>query len=110
MKNIKFLYGKDGYNLSLPDRTKVIDIPFVEPLKNSDIAIKESIKNPIGTKPLSEILKGKKTACIVISDITRPVPNEEILLPILEILECGGITKKRYYNPYSNWYAQTKFG
>ena len=39
--------------------------------------------------------KGRDSACIVISDITRPVPNKVILPPILETLEKAGIPRDK---------------
>ena len=41
--------------------------------------------------PLSNLARGRGNACVVISDVTRPVPNAVILPPILETLEAGGI-------------------
>ena len=42
-----------------------------------------------------KIAKGRKDACIVICDITRPVPNEMILRPVLETLEAAGIPREK---------------
>ena len=49
---------------------------------------------PTGTPPLRQLARGKRTACIVICDITRPVPNELILRPLLETLESAGIARQ----------------
>jgi lactate racemase len=50
---------------------------------------------PIGTPPLLEIAHGRKNAVVVISDITRPVPNPVILPPILRTLEAAGIEREK---------------
>ncbi|MBZ0257183.1 nickel-dependent lactate racemase, partial [bacterium] len=47
------------------------------------------------SKPLSEIAKGRESAVIVISDITRPVPNKVILPPLLETLEAAGVPRDK---------------
>ena len=40
----------------------------------------------VPTETVVELAKGKKSACILICDITRPVPNELILRPLLAAL------------------------
>ncbi|NJK45573.1 MAG: DUF2088 domain-containing protein [Pleurocapsa sp. SU_196_0] len=44
--------------------------------------------------PLAEIARGRKNACLLVCDITRPVPNRFILAPLLRILEAEGIARK----------------
>jgi nickel-dependent lactate racemase len=46
---------------------------------------------PLNSPPLKEIARGRRTACILVSDVTRPVPNGEILPPILAHLKAAGI-------------------
>jgi nickel-dependent lactate racemase len=41
------------------------------------------------------VAKGRKDACIAICDITRPVPNEMMLRPMLEILEQAGVPREK---------------
>lgn len=60
-------------------------------LPEPSCAIEESLEIPISSQPLFAIAKGKKTACLVISDSTRPVPNRLILPPVLRIIEKQGI-------------------
>jgi nickel-dependent lactate racemase len=55
--------------------------------------IRESLTSPIECPPLRVMATGKKDACVVISDITRPVPNQSILPPILTTLEESGIPR-----------------
>ena len=49
---------------------------------------------PIGTPSLRRLARGRKNACIVIADITRPVPNAVILPPMLRMLEEEGIARE----------------
>lgn len=44
--------------------------------------VKKALENPIGSKPLCELAKGKKHIVIISSDHTRPVPSH-ITMPIL---------------------------
>jgi nickel-dependent lactate racemase len=53
-------------------------------------AVKAALSSPVGCKPLREEAKGCRSACILICDITRPVPNG-LVLPTLvrELIEAG---------------------
>ena len=95
--DIKLLYGKKGIVFSIPEQNvhgviRKKEMPIVEEPKK---ALEEALSSPIGSPPLSELARGKKDATIVISDITRPVPNKIILPPILSTLEKAGIKRER---------------
>ncbi|MCA9094875.1 MAG: nickel-dependent lactate racemase [Planctomycetaceae bacterium] len=93
---IKLEYGKTGLEVELPDENIVgpLQIREVKPLVDPDAVVRELLKNPIGAKPLLEIARGKRTACILICDITRPVPNKVLLPPILETLAEAGVPRE----------------
>ena len=63
--------------------------PLTEPVADLD----RLLAAPLGTPPLAELAKGRKSACILICDVTRPVPNELILTPVLRTLEASGIPR-----------------
>jgi nickel-dependent lactate racemase len=89
-------YGRSGLEFEVPADldAQVLHLNSLPVLDNEVAAIRHSFEHPIGTPPLAELARGKKTACIVISDVTRPVPNEKILTPMLEILENAGIERQ----------------
>lgn len=90
---VELLYGRKKKEIEVPDSSVIIkkkNMPFFED-EESTILVKKSLKEPIGTKSLLKLSEGKKNACIVVSDNTRPVPNKIILPPILEILENAGV-------------------
>lgn len=69
-------------------------IALNDPLKQ----IKSSIRNPIGTLPLHDIINQKKKidqVCIVVSDATRPLPSQIILKAIISELNEYGITDNK---------------
>lgn len=89
-------YGKTGLPVTLPaDRliAPPLTIRDAPPLANPHAAIDAVIADPIGTRPLAELARGKKTACVVICDITRPVPNKLILPPLLRTIEAAGVPR-----------------
>lgn len=56
--------------------------------------VKRSLKNPIGTKRLKEIVKPGEKIVIVTSDITRPMPSQIVLPPVMEELSKAGIPQE----------------
>jgi nickel-dependent lactate racemase len=88
-------YGRTGLDVTLPDDRTIapLSIRDAAPLADPQAAIDEAIRNPVGTRPLAELARGKKSACILICDITRPVPNKLILPPLLRTIEGAGIPR-----------------
>jgi lactate racemase len=89
-------YGKTGLNVTLPDDRLIappLTIKPADPLPDAAAALEAALKSPIGAKPLAELALGKKTACIAICDITRPVPNKLILPALVRTLEAAGVPR-----------------
>ena len=86
-------YGKTGLEVELPDGNIVgpLAIKPLAPLADPVAAVAEKVSNPTCTRPLSELARGRRSACIAICDITRPVPNQVILECLLPTLEQAGI-------------------
>ncbi len=90
-------YGRTGLEVELPDRNvvKCLGYRSVEPLADPGRAVREALARPIGTPPLAELARTRQSACVVTSDITRPVPNQVLLPPMLQTLEASGIPRDR---------------
>jgi len=88
--------GRGLLEASVPDNTRVVTIRNTPGIADPAGEIRRGLKNPIGTRPLPDIIRSKRpeNVCVVISDHTRPVPNKTILPPLLDILENGGISPK----------------
>ncbi len=56
-----------------------------------DAGIRKAFANTIGSPRLSELAKGKRSAAIIIDDLSRPTPASRLLPYILEELEAAGI-------------------
>jgi nickel-dependent lactate racemase len=93
---IKLDYGKDGLWAELPDENVVgvLSIKIADPHPMPGPAVQAALENPIGSLPLSEIARGRKNACIVVCDVTRPVPNPIILPEVIRAIEAGGISRR----------------
>ncbi len=89
------LCGKETIQLELPDSALLIENKPAKALTDPEAAVRNALLHPIGTAPLGEIARGRKNACIVISDITRPVPNKIILPPLLRTLQESGIPAEK---------------
>ncbi|MBX7102692.1 MAG: nickel-dependent lactate racemase [Gemmataceae bacterium] len=94
---IQLDYGRTGLLVDLPDDRVVGPLAIREapPLDDPAGAIEQCLKQPISSPPLAELARGRRDACIAICDITRPVPNELILKPMLRTLEAAGIPRER---------------
>ena len=57
----------------------------------TEAQIREKLHAAIGTKPISEGAAGKKSAVIIIDDITRPTPCEPIARAVIAELHAAGV-------------------
>src|SRR5262245_5903758 len=89
-------YGRTGLEVNLPDDRTIgpLAIRDAAPLADPATGLANALRKPIGARPLSELAQGRQSACIVICDITRPVPNKLILPQVLRTLEEAGIPRK----------------
>jgi nickel-dependent lactate racemase len=86
-------YGERGIDADVPDGATVLLPERVEAIADPDLAVRAAIAAPMGRRPLREMACAGQRAAIVVSDVTRPVPNRVILPPILETLEAGGMAR-----------------
>ena len=90
--NIELLYGKGSLPIQLsPDwDVSIIRKKTMPLLADAKGAIKAALADPVNVAPLAQEAKTARSACILICDITRPVPNG-LFLPILvrQLLDAG---------------------
>jgi len=91
---ISIPFGKGLIEVEIPRKNFVetVEMGSIPLIDDPVLAVTKSLEDPIGSQPLREIAKGKRNACIVVFDITRPVPNSIILPPILKVLHEAGIS------------------
>jgi nickel-dependent lactate racemase len=94
---VELAYSRGTLPVSLPDDCDVQLLRKVplQPLADPDGAVEQAYARPVGGPPLEELARGKSSACILICDITRPVPNGLILPPMIRTLLAAGIEASR---------------
>jgi len=95
MEAIKIPYGQQNIKWKPPEGFSVEMIyPKDAPGIPDQIGeVVRALEEPINSKKLEDF-SGIKTVAIVISDLTRPVPNKIILPPIINKLEKMGVNPK----------------
>jgi nickel-dependent lactate racemase len=93
---IKLDYGRTGLEVDLPSDRVVgpLQLRPAEPLPDPEAAVAEALRRPVGRPPLAELARGRRNACILVCDVTRPVPNRLLLPPLLRTLEEQGIARR----------------
>jgi nickel-dependent lactate racemase len=87
-------YSKAPFEMTFPDEWEIIRCAMRDGPDVSDAQIEEAFLHPIGTQPLSEMAKGRKSAAIAVDDMTRPTQAYRILPILLRHLEKAGLSRK----------------
>jgi nickel-dependent lactate racemase len=92
---IEIPYGHGHTAVDIPDRNIQEIIGAEKPSGSEDEQkiIRDALSNPIVSKPLLELASGKRTAVILVSDVTRPCPSSKFLPFIVDELEAAGVTE-----------------
>ncbi|MGI8459642.1 MAG: nickel-dependent lactate racemase [Propionibacteriaceae bacterium] len=90
---IDLAYGRDRLRLQLPAhaRPAVIRQAQLPALPDPEGAVLRALAAPIDAAPLTELARGRTSACIVVCDTTRPVPNRLFLRPMIEQIAAAGV-------------------
>ena len=86
-------YGQGHVPIALPPGAEphVIRKRPLPKLSDPRGAVRAALDAPIGAPPLGALARGRRSACILICDVTRPVPNHLFLRPMVEDLTGAGI-------------------
>ncbi|MDR1702570.1 MAG: nickel-dependent lactate racemase [Sporomusaceae bacterium] len=92
LQNFEFKYGKGKVKFQIEqDRImkeiKMADAPVIS---DPEEAVRQAIRNPIGSKPLREIVKPGQTVVFIVNDPTR-IAQSHVFMPVLlaEVNEAG---------------------
>ena len=90
---IEFPYGKETISQEIEDKRLqgilISNLHHYTPEADQFTLVEKALENPIGTKPLCELAKGKNNIVLIASDHTRPVPSKAIVPPMLREIRKG---------------------
>ena len=90
-------YGNNEIELKFPPSWSIFYCPMKggERKKLSPDGMEKALLNPLGTKPIRELAKGKKEIVILFDDLARPTPVSEIVPFVIRELEEAGISDRQ---------------
>ena len=95
---ITLKYGTEGLPLEIEETSGFVGVlapAEPDPLADPAAVVESGLIAPLGAASLAEMAQGRTSACVVISDITRPVPNTLLLPPILRTIEAAGVPREQ---------------
>jgi lactate racemase len=87
---VQLPFGREVLALEALDSARVLVPAEASPLPDQRSAVQEALRKPPSGPPLHQTVRPGQTVAVVISDITRPVPNRLLLEPVLEALAAAG--------------------
>ncbi|HWJ02870.1 MAG TPA: nickel-dependent lactate racemase, partial [Verrucomicrobiae bacterium] len=100
MAEFKLKFGEGYIPLNIPESQPLTTVNGKEipALQSPREKVREVLDNPVDSQPLSQIVKGGATVCIIVSDITRAWINYPSFLPeILNYLNDAGTPDEHIY-------------
>jgi len=93
MVDVWLPYGKTEVCVRVPTQNF---LGLIEPKEKLGVLdaraeIERALKEPVGSKKLSEIVKPEHKVAIVVDDATRPAPSHLMIPPILDELNMAGV-------------------
>ena len=94
---VDLLYGKSVLTVTCPAKAEVpvIRKPPMPTLANPGLAVINALSQPVGCDSLPHLVADSRSVCILVCDVTRPVPNHVFLRPLIEALTRSGILLER---------------
>ncbi len=90
---IELAYSKEKIEIEIPEKNIIEIVGSTPPRKKPEEKeiISHALTNPVASPSLGDAVRGKKSATILVSDVTRPCPSYKFLPFILEELEKAKI-------------------
>ena len=90
---VELPYGKGRLPVTFDGTLEVtvLEKPPMPLVADPHMAVRQALASAVGSPALADIAADKQSACILVCDITRPVPNGLFLRPMVETLLAAGI-------------------
>lgn len=116
--NIPYIEDEIAIEIPKPNLSFDLQPAEIKAVEDIEQEIRTALTNPIGTRPLSEIVKSNQSIVIICDDNTRFTPVKEILPIILNILIEGGVSEEMIFvmvalgshRPMTHEELERKFG
>jgi len=98
MTQVRLPYGDSFLDIDIPERFSgnILTAENIPGLANEKEAILDSLRNPLGCAPLRQLIGSHDRVAIIVTDNTRPCPDDRILPVILaelgEVIPRDNIT------------------
>jgi nickel-dependent lactate racemase len=86
-------YGDGDLTLEFPSGWEVHLLPPHDAPTLDATAIETAFANPIGTRRIAELARGKRSVAIVVDDVSRPTPAAQLIPYVLAELAEAGVPK-----------------
>jgi len=93
---VKLFYGKTEVEVDIPDKNlmAVLEPKDVEPLYDIESEIRRSLKSPMASGKIRDIVKPHMKIAVLCDDYTRKTPAHLILPPILDELKSASVDRE----------------
>ncbi len=94
---VKLPYGSEDVEVAIP-RQSLIGVyspKDVAPVADLHQEILRCLKNPIGSKPLPDLVRGVRNAVIIADDNTRLTPADKIIPVLLDEMNAAGVSDEQ---------------
>src|SRR5947209_17610366 len=88
MAGVGLAYGSTGLEVEVPAGADVLEPRWPAGLTDEAAAIRRALREPIGCRPLRELVPRGATVGVSVCDVTRPFPASRVLPVLLD--ELGG--------------------
>lgn len=97
LSTVEVLYGSGSLRVTLPAgaRPTIVRKPSLAKLSDPVDAVRLALAQPVAAPPFAALVQGRQSACILICDVTRPVPNHLFLRPLIEEMIAAGMPASR---------------
>jgi lactate racemase len=91
-KSVALAYGRSGLTIELPASADVIEPRYPPPVADELEAVRTALRQPIGSRPLRELVPRGARVGIVVCDVTRAFPSRRIVPALLDELDSARVT------------------